>query len=318
MFNKNKKEVFTEKFVDTILKAMEKDTNLNWLNPIYFTPRSSYNATSQRAYSGVNALLLNLTSHMNSYKYNAWLTFNQAVTLGKRYKTLIHVKKNESAVPIIFFDYVDKNKELNDLLKLEGRDDECIYDYRCMTQQYYVFNVEQIEWNGFDYTKLLRGDEPLPLDIDLKKKKEEDIINFFLEDYPNPPTVQHGLTKSGACYYTPTYDTVNVAPIECFRSEEAFISTLAHELVHSTGYETRLNRLEGGTFGSEKYSKEELVAELGASMICSMVGIKERVFDNQVAYLKSWLHALKDNPTWLFSAFSKATKALEYMGFETK
>ncbi|WP_277679993.1 zincin-like metallopeptidase domain-containing protein [Gracilibacillus dipsosauri] len=115
-------------------------------------------------------------------------------------------------------------------------------------------------------------------------------------------------------YYVPFEDRVNVPPKKDFQDINEYYSTLFHEMVHSTG--DRLDR-EGVTgkisFGSENYSKEELIAELGASMLCGVTGIENHTIDNSASYIHSWLRKLKDDKTLIVKAAQKAQKASDHI-----
>jgi antirestriction protein ArdC len=105
-------------------------------------------------------------------------------------------------------------------------------------------------------------------------------------------------------------------PKSVFNSSEEYYSTLFHELTHSTGHESRVGR-EGiqnlNSFGSESYSREELVAELGASMLCAVTGIAPATLENSAAYLNSWITRLKGDSKLILSAASAAQKASDYI-----
>ena len=114
----------------------------------------------------------------------------------------------------------------------------------------------------------------------------------------------------------PMQDVVRMPAKDTFKSSESLYSVLFHELAHSTGHETRLNRLAVGkatVFGSEEYSKEELVAEMGAAFLCGHCGILNGTETNSAAYLQSWLNALKADPSMLVKAGSQAQKAFDYI-----
>ena len=107
---------------------------------------------------------------------------------------------------------------------------------------------------------------------------------------------------------------------ESFRSAEDYYSVLFHELTHSTGHASRLNRKgvtgtegEWSPFGSQSYSQEELVAEMGAAFLCGQVGIVERTIDNSAAYIKSWLERLKDDRKLVIYAAAQAQKAADFI-----
>jgi antirestriction protein ArdC len=133
------------------------------------------------------------------------------------------------------------------------------------------------------------------------------------EGYVNAPFYS---SISGGAWYKPSLDQVNIPPMKDFKSIHEYYSTLFHEMVHSTGHDSRLNR-EGIVmyhgFGSETYSKEELVAELGASMLCGVTGIDNHTLDNSASYIESWLRALKDDYTLIVKASQQAQKACDYI-----
>lgn len=120
----------------------------------------------------------------------------------------------------------------------------------------------------------------------------------------------------GSAFYRPGADEISVPPIEDYKVPEQYYSTLFHEATHSTGHKKRLNR-EGITksagFGSQIYSKEELVAEIGAAMLCGMCGIDNSTIDNSAAYIKSWLTRLKEDPKMIVHAAAAAQKAADYI-----
>jgi len=152
--------------------------------------------------------------------------------------------------------------------------------------------------------------------------EEEDKLDFnqvqqaedMIKAYKDAPRVVFSL--QGASYH-PIFDFINMPFKEDFHSIEEYYSTLFHELVHSTGAINRLNR-EGITdmtrFGSDKYAKEELIAEMGASMLCSMAGIESvQLEDNSASYIAGWLKKLNDDKKFIFSAASKAQAAVDFM-----
>src|ERR1019366_10713382 len=103
---------------------------------------------------------------------------------------------------------------------------------------------------------------------------------------------------------------------ELFQTPEGYYSTLFHELTHSTGHASRIGR-EGieqlNTFDSELYSREELIAEMGASMLAGVCGISPAVIQNSAAYLANWIQVLKGDSKLLVQAASQAQKAADYI-----
>lgn len=117
--------------------------------------------------------------------------------------------------------------------------------------------------------------------------------------------------------YSPNRDTVVVPMKEQYQHINEYYSTTFHELIHSTGHKKRLNRLETSavaSFGSETYSKEELVAEIGSATLLNILEIEtQRTFTNSVAYIQNWLIVLRNDNRFIISASSQAEKAIDYI-----
>jgi len=122
---------------------------------------------------------------------------------------------------------------------------------------------------------------------------------------------------SNEAYYSPAADLINLPCIKQFKYAAEYYSTAFHEATHSTGHSKRLDRFSkqvSHRFGSVDYSKEELVAEIGAASICHSLGIAtDNSFRNSVAYIQSWLKSLRNDPKMVVSAASKAEKAVAYI-----
>ena len=130
---------------------------------------------------------------------------------------------------------------------------------------------------------------------------------------PNRPTITHHEARA---YYTPVHDTVNMPTQSLFPKLEHYYSVLFHELTHSTGHWQRLHRqtlTDLCPFGSTNYSKEELVAEMGAAFLCGVAGIANETFDNSAAYIQSWLTKLKNDTRLVILAAAQAQKAADYI-----
>ncbi len=116
--------------------------------------------------------------------------------------------------------------------------------------------------------------------------------------------------------YVPSLDIIKLPQKDLFISSEHYYATYFHELMHSTGHETRLNR-EGVSknihFGSETYSKEELVAEIGAAFLCNEAGIIDQTIENSEAYIQNWTRHLKENANWIISAAARAQKGYDWI-----
>ncbi len=134
-----------------------------------------------------------------------------------------------------------------------------------------------------------------------------------IKDMQNPPKFNNG----NSAYYVPKTDEITLPKIQQFDSPHDYYATRFHELAHSTGHFTRLNRIKGMENikkGSHDYSFEELVAELTACFVTSNIGIlNDKQVSNSASYLKSWIKCLDDNPDWIVKAGAKASKASKYI-----
>jgi antirestriction protein ArdC len=171
-----------------------------------------------------------------------------------------------------------------------------------LLRYYQVFNVEQCR--GLAYpTSASEQNTVSPL------VQCEHIVG----NMPNAPLIRHGEPQA---YYSPSADVINMPVRHLFHSSEEYFSTLFHEMTHSTGHATRLNRrtLTGlCPFGSTNYSNEELCAEMGAAYLCGITGIVNRTIDNSAAYIQGWLGKLKRDPKVLVQAAAQAQRAVDYI-----
>jgi antirestriction protein ArdC len=165
-----------------------------------------------------------------------------------------------------------------------------------------VYNIAQCE--GISETNIPevpRIEEVIPM------------CEMIVEGMIHKPKLFH---KENKAYYNPILDLVNMPPKKNFESDESYYGTLFHELIHSTGHTSRLNRkglLEMAEFGSEPYSFEELVAEIGACYLESFGGISGSRFEQNVSYINSWLKRLKDDKKLIILASAAAQKATDYI-----
>lgn len=120
----------------------------------------------------------------------------------------------------------------------------------------------------------------------------------------------------GKAFYSPSADMIQLPARKDFLSASGLYATWAHEVIHSTGHKSRLDRDLSGGFGTESYAEEELIAELGAFLLCSRLNISSKP-ENHASYLNSWIRVLKESPKFLKTAFSKATRAANCVFPET-
>ena len=241
------------------------------------------NGTTSRQYKGINALMLGLSG----YGDVRWLTYKQAAERGGQ------VRRGEKSTPIIFW----KQTQVEDTEK-PGKTKTIP-----MLRHFAVFNVEQID--GLKLPKLAVQENT----INVIEQAEAVIANM-----PQRPSIDHD--GRGRAYYSPTGDSIHLPPQNAFESPDEYYSTLFHELGHSTGHETRLNRhgMETGIapFGSATYSKEELAAEFTACFLCHLSGITNTV-DNSAAYIKGWASKLRSDRKLVLQGASQGQKAADFI-----
>lgn len=278
---------------DRIIAELENGT-VPWRKPWRsvggFRPTS---LSSGKPYQGINELLLSIGAMASGYGSIYWGTYRQIAALGGQ------VRKGQKSTQVVLW---------KPLVKNEGTPQEQRF---WMMRLYYVFNAEQADWE--------EGKMP-------QEPTVEDGLDFtpveaaerIAEGMPKRPLVKHGGDRA---YYSPNLDYVQMPNHNQFTGEEAYYSTLFHELVHSTGHKSRIGR-EGieafAGFGSESYSREELIAEMGAAYLCAEAGIEPRVEQN-AAYIASWLKVLRNDKKIVVAAASGAGKAADFiLGRSTK
>jgi len=245
------------------------------------------NYVTKRGYHGINLLLLSMEKHRSS----EFVTFRQV----REHKE--SVKKGSRASMVIFFRrYEVEARDKDGNLEIDKETGEPKKDLRFALRYYNVFNLDQ--------TTI-----PLPNYSNGKQLKEcEDI----LQNLKNFPPIEEG---GSVATYNPTLDALSIPSKREFKDREKYYSSIFHELVHATGHETRLNRkdFKGNGFGDERYSKEELIAEIGASFLCAKCGIENKTIDNSAAYIQGWLKRLNNDKTLIISASAQAQKAVDYI-----
>lgn len=267
-----------------IMELLEQGT-VPWKKPWQGTAAMPQNLVSKKAYRGVNSFLLACQPYGSPY----WLTFKQCSELGGK------VVKGSKSTPVVFWKMLDQNTSEQDV-------ETTVTVSRFILKYYNVFNAEQCE--GITTP-------PLPEPSTLFSPIENAELIFL--GMPCKPEIKYGGNR--ACY-SPNLDYVQLPEKTAFNSPEEYYSTLFHELGHATGHAKRLARksvLEPSYFGSHEYSKEELVAEMGAAFLCGHAGIDNATIDNSAAYIQGWLKALKDDKTLLVHAAAQAQKAAEYI-----
>lgn len=267
---------------DRVLEMMETH-GANWINPFSRKGQLSipHNVSSKKAYRGINTLLLGWSAHASP----VWGTYKQWNEKG------CNVRKGEKSTTIVFWQFIEKEDE-------QGKKQRIPF-----LKYYNVFNADQVD-----------GYEPEAVE---EVSEEERIA--AAEDFFRRIPAKVTFSKAGKAYYSPATDKVHCPELSVFEATptssatECYYSTLAHELVHWTGHESRLKRDQLNSFGTEDYAREELVAELGAAFVCATLGISASPRADHVHYLNGWMKKLADHKREFVSAAAAATKAVDFL-----
>jgi antirestriction protein ArdC len=239
------------------------------------------NFVSKKAYKGMNSILLNC----GQFKAPYFLTYKQAKELGG------NVKAGEKGLPIIFWSFVESKTETD----FNGKPKQIGF-----LRYYTVFNIEQTEGIKWSMPELPEN-----------KFNPIEQAETVASNMPEAPKVLFGGNRA---FYSPALDFVQMPLKQSFETNEAYYSVLFHELAHSTGHSKRLDRgvEKNAGFGSESYSKEELIAEMTSAFVCSSIGLESRIPDN-ASYISSWIKALKGDSKLVVLASGKAQKAADWI-----
>ena len=265
-----------------ILDQLQKGT-VPWRKPWSTITAEPRNLITNKRYRGINVFLLG--GHRFASPY--FLTFKQALERGGA------VKKGERGCPIVFWKWHPQEEDSAEEIGPGRKPVAPVLRY------YTVFNVEQCEGVPSPAVETRRPFEPLP---ECERR---------VRGMPTPPRLEHGGAQA---FYRPSTDTVMLPPSERFNSRELYYSTLFHELTHSTGHESRLGRkgiTDAILFGSHEYSREELVAEMGAAFLCGHCGIDAATLTESTSYIAGWLRALQNDTRMVVLAAAQAQKAAD-------
>lgn len=250
-----------------------------------------------KPYRGANALFLSMLAPSFDGP-NLWTTYKQAGQRGGK------VRKGEKGTPVIFWKFLKVEDK-----KATDENGKPLAKSVPLLRVFTVFHVAQCD--GLEIpAKYLQERKPVEI---------PDAVTSVLSTYENGPAIHY--REQDAAYYSPSQDAITLPPVATFPTLEGYAETLFHELTHSTGHRSRLNRFRDdevpARFGSANYAKEELIAELGAAMIAANVGVNLDVTQTG-SYIAGWLSALKNDPGMLISAAQKAQKAADLvLGIKT-
>lgn len=305
-----KTDIF-EKVKQTLIEGIEKE-GLNWFKPWKDSRGGGLddwrpiNRKTGQPYKGMNIWFLSSAMRDMGYEYNEWLTYKNAQELGGS------VRKGESSTEVFFWNIGYWNpttkktyKSMADALA-KGESKEDIKQFFSL-KVWNVFNIAQCD--GIEPRNPSQPIEPEEENIFSPIEEAERIIG----EWDTKPRIKHG---GNSAHYSPSMDYVQMPEPKNFVDGDSYYKTLFHELVHSTGHETRLKRkgiVEFDKFGSDRYAMEELVAESGSMMLTGLAGLNPKDSDdNSVAYVKNWSKRLKQEPSKaIVGALTQSAKAVE-------
>lgn len=273
-------EMVTERIISQLENGI-----IPWEKPWSGIQSGAYNRISKKPYSLLNQMLLN---HEGEYA-----TFKQWTDIGG------HVRKGAKSEIVVFW----KIQPVEEILEDGTKEVKQIP----LLRYFNVFHISQVD-----------GVEPLSKD-ELKDIEPIEKAESILHDYWNREGIEIEHIASDDAYYSPSRDLIHLPLMEQFKDANEYYSTAFHESVHSTMKETRCNRAEDRkgklvAFGSNEYSKEELVAEIGSANLMNILGIEsDKSFRNSTAYIQGWLSKLRNDVKFIVSASGKAEKAVKYI-----
>lgn len=275
-----KKDLYQE-VTDRIVSQLENGV-IPWERPWTGTQSGAISGATGKPYSLLNQFLLS--------EPGKWYTYKQAQELGGQ------VRKGEKSSMVVFWKQVKVTDETQD-----GTESEKLVP---MLRYFNVFHASQIDG--------LPEDPEAPAAVVTRNGQADATI----QNYVTREGLSYELRKSNEAFYSSHTDRVVLPLMEQFPCTAEFYSTAFHELTHSTGHSSRLDRLvSGAAYGkSDDYSREELVAEIGAATLMAVHGLESgRTLKNSVAYIQSWLRALKNDKKMIVWAAGRAAKAVDFI-----
>lgn len=298
----SKHDEYIQKISDRLVEQI-KNNEAPWQKPWKAGDISDFVPVNSegKPYRGANMLNLSSVAIAKGYNDNRWYTFYGAKQENAR------VKKGEKATDIHYWKFHEERNKRdengNNVLDKDGKPVKVRVELE-QPRVFYakVFNAEQID--GLPEKKI-----NIPIMEEWERHARcEDIIKSSGVEVINRP--------SDTAYYHPSHDHIVMPERSQFESPDLYYATLLHELGHSTGHPSRLNRDLTGGFGSQKYAKEELRAEISSMMMGQELQIGHNP-ERHVAYLASWAKAVKEDPKEIFKAVKDADAITKYvMAFE--
>lgn len=284
-----------QQLAEQFLHILEEE-KLDWRKEWSGIPERPYNPISKTVYHGSNYFSLLLTSMVKGYQDPRWCTFAQIKEQGWTLKA----GKGQSAKIEFWYPYDREQKKAISWQEFREAGGQINDRYQLFSRAYSVYNGDMIV--GIPKLEVTQN-EIQPVEL--------------VDTISGSMGVSISYHKSDQAFYRPVEDRIYLPYRQQFHSEYAYASTALHELSHATGSEHRLNRKQGGEFGTEPYAYEELVAEISSCFLSSELpmGQTEEHLQNHKAYVQSWIQGIKEQPDALFRAVKDAEQAAVYLEY---
>ena len=261
------------------------------------------NNISGKDYKGINRFHLMLSARKHGFSDHRWITYNQMKAANEANGEPLYIlEKGSKATKIEFHQWItpEEAKERMERQKAKGVEDEMIVkreDGYWVHKYYNVFNAQQF----------LRFPELEQLSEDVKNA----MLDSALEN-SEAPIHYDQMDKN---YYMPAKDEIHLVRKEYWEDKQKLYATALHEMAHSTGHSSRLNRPIENEFGTKEYALEELKADFASTILFQTYGLEQTQEQkkNSLSYLKHWYKILKEDPNQLVYAIKDAEKAVEYI-----
>lgn len=304
--------LFAEMMIEKI-----QSINGDWKKPWFSAGTLSWPKNlNGREYNGMNAMMLLMQCEKQGYQIPRFCTFDcvQRLNINAKKDALrVTIKKGEHSFPVMLTTFTCINKDTQERIKYsdynllsDGEKDK--YYVFPKWQVFHVFNVDQTN------LEQARPEMYAKFKAECTPKYDENRDLFSFAPVDDMITEQKWIcpikpTYGNDAYFSISKNEIVVPEKKQFKDGESFYSNLFHEMAHSTGHESQLNRIKPSKFGSKDYAREELVAELTAALVSLNYGISKNIKEDSAAYLKNWLQSLKEDATFIKSVLLDVKKA---------
>lgn len=319
---KNKSDEILKKFAGMMVKIIKKANANNWKKgwmgvngSIQGLPQN----ISGRTYSGGNSFFLMFNTAEKGYKTPVYMTFKQAKEQN------LHVKSGEKSVPIFKWGLSIKDENGKRVSEEDynamSQEEHATMDVRPFPKMFHVFNIDQTnleEVNKKRYDAIVaRFKTPEQEVKDTEGMYVNEALDRMFEQKTWHANIQYDKPADQA-FYRPSTDTIVLpmkeqfklgkTPEEVYRDGMEYYSTALHEMAHSTGHESRLDR-KFSVQGTDNYAHEELIAEMTSALVGSTMGFDRKILENNANYLSGWLNRLRDKPETITTIMTDVGKA---------